>query len=76
MENREYPLLFIDYTITVAVPGVIMFDSEINPDHLCVKDGDIFKVIIKDGRICFHGVSRKNQNDDGIQQSNTSGSGI
>lgn len=65
MENREYPLLFIDYTITVAVPGVIMFDPEINPDHMCVKDGDIFKVIIKDGRICFHGVSRKQHNKNG-----------
>ena len=59
MENREYPLLFIDYTITVPVPGVIMFDAEINPDPLCVKDGDTFKVIIKENRIYFHGVSRK-----------------
>jgi hypothetical protein len=59
MENREYPLLFIDYTITVPTPGVIMFDPEINPDHLCVKDGDVFKAIVKDGRISFHGVSRK-----------------
>ena len=59
MENKNYPLLFIDYTITVPVPGVIMFDAEINPDQLCVKDGDTFKVIIKENRIYFHGVSRK-----------------
>ena len=59
MENKNYPLLFIDYTITVPVPGVIMFDAEINPDQLCVKDGDTFEVNIKDNRIYFHGVSRK-----------------
>jgi hypothetical protein len=59
MENRNYPLLFIDYTITVPTPGVIMFDAEINPDHLCVKDGDTFEVNIKDNRIYFHGVNRK-----------------
>jgi len=59
MENREYPLLFIDYTITVPTPGVIMFDAEINPDHLCVKDGDTFEVSVKDGRITFRGISRR-----------------
>jgi len=36
-----------------------MFDAEINPDHLCVKDGDTFEVNIKDNRIYFHGVNRK-----------------
>lgn len=76
MENRNYPLTLIDYTIIVPMPGIIMFDTEMNPDYLCVKDGDIFKVIIKDNKISFHGVSRKNQNDARIQQSYTSGGGI
>ncbi len=59
MENKQYPITFLDYIITVPMPGVIMFDEEINPDHLYVKDGDMFKVVINDGRIKFVGVSRK-----------------
>ena len=60
MENeRSYPLTFLDYTIMVPTPGVIMFDEEMNPDHLCVRDGDVFKVNIKNGRITFTGISRE-----------------
>jgi hypothetical protein len=60
MENKKsYPLTFLDYTIMVPTPGIIMFDEEMNPDHLCVRDGDIFKVSVKDGRISFIGISRE-----------------
>ena len=59
MEHNQYPVTFLDYTIVVPTPGIIMFDEEMNPDYLCVKDGDIFEVIIKDGRITFRGLSRK-----------------
>ncbi len=59
MKNKQYPITFLDYIITVPMPGVIMFDEEINPDYLYVKDGDMFKVVINDGRIKFVGVSRK-----------------
>jgi hypothetical protein len=61
MENTKYPITFLDYTIIVPMPGIIMFDEEINPDALCVRDGDTFKVVIDEGRIRFVGVSRKPQ---------------
>lgn len=60
METQNYPLTFIDYTIIVPAPGIIMFDEEINPDHLCVRDGDTFEVVITNGKIMFRGISRKN----------------
>ena len=59
MEHNQYPLTFVDYTIIVPTPGIIMFDEEMKADQLCVKDGDTFQVIIKDGRITFRGLSRK-----------------
>jgi hypothetical protein len=59
MEANQYPITFIDYTIMVPAPGIIIFDAEMNPDHLCVKDGDIFEAIVKDGKIMFRGISRK-----------------
>ena len=59
MEHNQYPLTFVDYNIVVPSPGIIMFDEEMKADQLCVKDGDTFQVIIKDGRITFHGLSRK-----------------
>lgn len=55
----EYPLTLVDYNILVPSPGIILFDEEMKPEHLCVKDGDKFEVIIKDGRIMFRGLSRK-----------------
>jgi hypothetical protein len=59
MEYPKYPITFIDYNIVVPTPGIIMFDEEINPDQLCVKDGDIFEAVVKDGKIRFVGKSRK-----------------
>jgi hypothetical protein len=61
MEHPQYPITFLDYTIIVPMPGIIMFDEEMNPEQLCVKDGDTFKVVITDNRIRFVGVSRKSQ---------------
>jgi len=63
MESQNYPLTFIDYNIIVPSPGIIMFDEEMNPDQLCVKDGDTFEVKIINNRITFRGVSRKNSID-------------
>jgi hypothetical protein len=59
MEISHRPLTFIDYTFTVPSPGVIIFDEEVNPDHLCVKDGDKFEVKINNGKITFVGIDRK-----------------
>lgn len=59
MEPAQYPLTFLDYTFMVPSPGIIMFDAELDPDKLCVKDGDKFEVRIKDGRIIFRGIERK-----------------
>jgi hypothetical protein len=36
-----------------------MMDEELKPEQLSVKDGDIFEVIITDGKIRFIGKSRK-----------------
>ena len=58
-QHNQYPLTFIDYNFMVPSPGVIMFDAELNPDQLCVKDGDKFEVSIKNGRITFRGIERK-----------------
>lgn len=59
MEHSHYPITFVDYNITVPMPGVIIMDAEMTPDQLCVRDGDTFKVVITDGRIRFVGKSRK-----------------
>lgn len=58
MENNQYPITFVDYNIMVPMPGKIMFDEEMKPEQLSVRDGDIFKVNIINGRIVFTGVSR------------------
>lgn len=43
------------------MPGIIMLDEEISAEQLFVRDGDIFKVVIDEGRIRFVGVSRAPQ---------------
>lgn len=59
MDNKEYPITFVDYNITVPMPGVIIMDAEMTPDQLCVRHGDMFEVVITDGRVKFVGKSRK-----------------
>ena len=59
-QSSQYPLTFLDYTFMVPVPGIIMFDEELNPDQLCVRDGDKFEVKIINGRVTFRGIERKN----------------
>lgn len=59
MEHPKYPVTFLDYNIIVPAPGIIMFDEEINPDQLCVKNGDIFEAVVENGRLRFVGKSRK-----------------
>jgi ArsR family metal-binding transcriptional regulator len=49
--EKKYPITFIDYSIIVPSPGIIIFDHEMKADQLCVKDGDKFEVVINDGRI-------------------------
>ena len=58
MENNQYPLTFVDYNIIVPSSGVIIFDDELSPELLGVKNGDIFEVIVKDGKIMFRGIKR------------------
>lgn len=60
MEDNRYPITFIDYNIVVPTSGFIVFDDEISPELLGVKHGDIFEVIVKDGKVMFRGISRKN----------------
>jgi hypothetical protein len=59
MEASQYPLTFVDYNFMVPSPGVIIFDAELDPNMLCVKDGDKFEVRITNGRITFRGIERK-----------------
>lgn len=59
MEHNQYPITFVDYSIVVPMPGIILMDSELKPDQLCVKNGDTFEVVIADGRIRFVGKDRK-----------------
>jgi hypothetical protein len=61
MEKNQYPITFIDYIMVVPMPGIIMLDEEISAEQLFVRDGDIFKVVIDEGRIRFVGVSRAPQ---------------
>lgn len=58
-QGNSYPLTFVDYNFMVPSPGVIMFDAELDPKLLCVKDGDKFEVSVKNGRIIFRGIERK-----------------
>jgi len=60
MEEQKYPITFLDYNIIVPIPGIILFDEEMKPENLCVKDGDTFEVVITNGKIMFRGISRKN----------------
>ena len=59
MELNQYPITFVDYIITVPTPGIILFDEEMKPEQLSVRDGDTFEVVITNGRIKFVGKSRK-----------------
>jgi hypothetical protein len=43
----------------VPTPGIIVFDQEVDPNLLCVKDGDRFEVNIVNGKITFRGIERK-----------------
>lgn len=61
MEKNQYPITFIDYIMVVPMPGIIMLDEEISAEQLFVRDGDIFKVVIDEGKIRFVGVSRAPQ---------------
>lgn len=49
--EKIYPITFMDYNIIVPSQGVIIFDEEMTADKLCVKNGDKFEVVIKNGRI-------------------------
>lgn len=58
-QSRDFPITFVDYTFMVPAPGLIIFDAELNPEQIFVRDGDTFEAIVKDGRLTFRGVSRR-----------------
>jgi hypothetical protein len=42
---------FLDYTFDLTSTGDIVFDNELKPEQLQVKEGDQFEVIVVEGVI-------------------------
>ena len=42
---------FVDYTFTRTFDDNILFDPEIKPEQLVVKNGDCFEVKIRDNKV-------------------------
>lgn len=42
---------FIDYTFSKAFDGNIIFDPDLKPEQLGVRNGDCFQVVIRDNII-------------------------
>lgn len=45
------PILFVDYTFSVLHDGSIKMDSELTPEQLRVKNGDIYLCYVTSGSI-------------------------
>jgi hypothetical protein len=51
MVDMGIKMQFWDFEFALRHNGDITFDEGLTPDQLNVKDGDVFKVMIVDGRI-------------------------
>jgi hypothetical protein len=56
--DPQFPITFVDYNIIVPSEGVIIFDAELNPNNMHVKNGDMFEAVVKDNRLTFMRVSK------------------
>lgn len=45
-------MLFVDYTFSLVGDNILM-DAELTPQHIKVKDGDKFEVVINNNQILF-----------------------
>lgn len=45
-------MLFVDYTFSLLGENILM-DAELTPEHIKVKDGDKFEVVINNNQILF-----------------------
>ena len=46
-------MLFLDYTFFLLPDGSIMMDTELQPEHMQLKNGDIFIAYTTSGSIFF-----------------------
>jgi len=45
-------MLFVDYVFSLVGDNILM-DAELTPQHIKVKDGDKFEVVINNNQILF-----------------------
>lgn len=45
-------MLFVDYTFSLVGNNILM-DAELTPDHIKVKDGDKFEVVVNNNQVLF-----------------------
>jgi hypothetical protein len=46
-------MIFVDYTFLLLADGSIQMDPELTADKINLKDGDLFKAVVVDGKITF-----------------------
>jgi hypothetical protein len=51
-------VLFVDYTFSLVGNNILM-DDELTPEHIKVKDGDKFEVVINNNRILFRKMAQE-----------------
>ncbi len=51
-------MLFVDYTFSLIGENILM-DDELTPEHIKVKDGDKFEVVIKNNQILFRKITQE-----------------
>ena len=51
-------MLFVDYTFSLVGNNILM-DDELTPEHIKVKDGDKFEVVIKNNQILFRKITQE-----------------
>jgi hypothetical protein len=54
----EINMLFVDYTFSLIGENILM-DDELTPEHIKVKDGDKFEVVIKNNQILFRKITQE-----------------
>lgn len=45
-------MLFVDYTFSLVGNNILM-DAELTPEHIKVKDGDKFEVVVNNNQVLF-----------------------
>lgn len=45
-------MLFVDYVFSLVDDNILM-DAELTPEHINVKDGDKFEVVVNNNQVLF-----------------------